>query len=155
MLDSASGLLYQTILQNGSQSSPSAGKTMAQVVVFKPTTGSSYSTIASYNTSSGTEAVQAPGPDNSVYSKSPLASSLPFPGQLAFIPPTQSSSTNGTFTAIASGTSYSVVQTSANGKTVIEGTMPSAIRSTAMGTSTLYLTLPDSNSVVSIPFTLP
>jgi hypothetical protein len=143
----------QTRLQNGSVEKPSYGSTGALAIVYEVSLGSSYSTLATYSVASGTETVHLPGPDNSVYDSSPLSDYLAFPAQLAFVPPSMSSS-NGNFIAVADGTNYSVIQAS-TGTVVIAGTMPSAIRGTALGNSHLYLTLPDSNSLVSIPYSIP
>ena len=154
ILDSASGNLYHTLLQNGSASTPTKNGTMAHALVYSSSAGASYSALGRYTVSSGIEAVQPPGTDNSVYMNSPVAANLAFPGQLSFLPPSRTSSSNGAFIATVVGTNYSIIQAS-NGNVVVSGTMPSAIRSTAMASGTLYLTLPDSNSLVSIPFTIP
>ncbi len=153
ILDSSSGTLYQTILQNGNYTSPSRDTTMAQAIVFNGSNGSSYSTTAAYSVNSRTETVQPPGPDNVVFANSPLASQLIFPGQLAFVPPNYAASSNGGLIALADGQNYYIIL-SLTGQTLISGSMPTAIRSTAVGTGTVFLTLPDSNSVVSLPFSL-
>jgi hypothetical protein len=150
-LDAPSGNLYQTLLQNGSSTRPSRDTTLSNAIVFSGSSGSSYSTTAMYSVASGTEAIQPPGPDNAIYAESPLSSSLVFPAQLALVPPTESVSSNGDLIAIVSGQNYSVILAS-TGQTLISGSMPSAIRSSSVGADMVFLTLPDSNSVVSIPF---
>jgi hypothetical protein len=151
--DTASGVLLHSILQNGSATSPSAGNTGSSAVTFSTTAQLSYAAQSSFNVSTGATVVSPALGDNSSYTQSAIASSLAFPAQTAVSPPVYSSTT-GDITATVSGNTFtvSVVDT---GQLLIQGTLPYPARGVALAPTMLYFTMPDSNSLLSIPIILP
>jgi hypothetical protein len=90
--------------------------------------------------------------DNAAYAQSSIAPYLAFPGQLAFVPPIYSA-TNGDITATVNGTSFTV-SIVGTGKILIQGTLPYPARSVAMTSSEIFFTMPDSNSLVTLPISI-
>ena len=78
-----------------------------------------------------------------------MASYLAFPAEVAAAS-MPISYTSGDMVAVASGTNYQVSQLS-TGTVFLAGTMPYTIRGIAMNDGMVFITMPESNSVVSIP----
>jgi YVTN family beta-propeller protein len=151
--DSGTSAFIQTLLQNGSSSSPSARTTMAHDISYSRSSGSSYTAGSMFYPSSLTSSVGPFGGDNAAYSNSSISSSLAYPGQVANAPPVMTSS-NGDVTATVTGTNFTISRLS-DGVVLVSGSLPYAPRSVALGNTGLYFTIPESNSLVSIPIVLP
>jgi len=141
--------MVQVLLQNGTVGSPVSGGTFANAVLYS-SPQSSYSTVnvmGVANLSSSGPTIAAAS--NAAYTQSAVAQYLAFPAQTAFVPPTLSSS-SGDIVAVANGNSFTVTWLP-TGESLISGTLPYAIRGVAVGQSSIYFTMPESNSVVSLP----
>jgi len=151
--------LIQVVLQNGTPTSPSNGGTMhAQVSYTTPQ--SSYSTVMLTNASTGASS----GPtiaaqSNAAYVQSPVASSLAYPAQTAFVPASLSgsgisspgiSATSGELIAVANGNVFTI-SALPSGEALMSGTLPYPIRGVSIGGDTVYFTMTESNSVVTVP----
>jgi hypothetical protein len=152
--DVAGGLLIQSLLQNGSTTTPSNGTTAKAMVAYSAAPQTSYSTQSTLNISTGV-AVGTPqfSGDNAAYSRSSVASLLAFPAQTAITPPIYSS-TNGDMTATVTGTNFTV-SIVGTGQVLIQGTLPYPARGVALTNNMVYFTMPDSNSLVSLPIVIP
>jgi hypothetical protein len=152
--DPQTGVLIQSVLRNGNSASPVEGGTEAAQVNFSTSPGTSYATQTLFNVASGTQTSTSTfSGDNNTYSQSPIASQLAFPAQTAFTPPIYTA-TAGDVTATVSGTSF-VVFVIGTGEILVQGTLPYPARGVAMTSNMLYVTMPDSNSLVSLPMQLP
>jgi YVTN family beta-propeller protein len=151
--DTASGEIVGALLQNGTASSPSKGSTEAEAIAFSKSGGVSYSTTGIVSLTSGSTTTSTIASDTETYSLSSLATGLAYPAQTAFNPPIYTSS-NGDIIASANGTSFTVTALS-TGSVLISGTTPYPIRGVKLTSTMLYLTMPDSNSLVSLPMLLP
>jgi len=154
-------LMVQTLLQNGTPSSPSQGATMNAAISFASSGQSSYSTVNLVNTSTGVSS----GPvislnSNTAFVQSGVASSLAFPAQTALVPSVLSSSgitgnslssVSGDVVAVATGNTFTV-SSLPSGEQLLSGTLPYPVRGVAIGGGIIYFTMTESNSVVSIPF---
>jgi len=151
--------MVQILLQNGTVTAPSNGNTMAHAIVYGAPQ-SSYSTVQVMNTASGTFSNPTlAAADNAAYIQSPIAAQLAFPAQTAFVPATLSgsgitwpaiSSVNGDVVAVANGNTFTV-SSLPSGEPIIGGTLPYPIRGVAVGGDNIYFTMPESNSVVTLP----
>lgn len=152
--DVQQGVMIQTLLQNGTVTARSNGTTLAQAIAFSNATPTSYSTTSLFNTTSHTMTTSSViASDTRPYTASSLASNLAFAGQSAFVPPVYSAS-NGDLTATANGTSFTLTVIS-TGDVLVRGTVPYPIRGVALTSDMLYLTMPDSNSLITLPINLP
>jgi DNA-binding beta-propeller fold protein YncE len=151
--DTKLGNMVVSLLKNGSSVSPVNGITAAAQIAYSATSGTSYSTYAQVNVASGnTVAIGASG-DASPYLGSALATSLAFPGQTAFSPLIYKSSTQD-LVATAAGNTFTVSEVS-TGKTLLTGSTPYPIRGIWLTSTMLYATMPDSNSLITLPLRLP
>lgn len=151
--DAASGVLVQTILQNGSASNRSDGSTMSAHVSYSAAPQVSYSVQNLFNTSTGASSPAQTVGDNAPYSQSSVSPYIAFPAQVVSNPPVYTSS-NGDLTATVVGTSFTV-SVVGTGKTLIQGTLPYPARGIALAPAMLYFTMPDTNSLVSLPISVP
>lgn len=151
--DTAQGAFVATVLKNGRASSPVSGQTMSAAVAFSPVQGSSYSTTSLVNVASGNSSSSTITGDASPYAGSSIANLLAFPGQTAFNPPVYSSA-SGDIVATANGTTFTV-SALASGKVLISGSTPHPIRGVRLTSTMLYLTMSESNSLVTLPLQLP
>lgn len=151
--DAASAEIIGALLQNGTTSSPSNGKTVGDAVAFSKSGGVSYSTTGIVSLASGSTATSTIASDTEPYALSSLATGLAYPAQTAFNPPIYTS-TSGDIIASANGTSFTVSALS-TGKVLISGTTPHPIRGVKLTSTMLYLTMPESNSLVTLPIQLP
>jgi YVTN family beta-propeller protein len=85
--DQSTGLLVQTMLQNGSVAAPTYAATSGGLIAFSATPQTSYSTQTTYQVASGITTTSTFLGDNAAYSQSSIAPYLAFPGQTAFGPP--------------------------------------------------------------------
>jgi YVTN family beta-propeller protein len=159
--DTQKGVLVQTMLQNGNSASVAAGGTTGEgttgsnPIVFNTTPGLSYSTQNTFSVAtlaSATSTSSTVMGDNAAYAQSSIAPYLAFPGQLAFVPPIYSA-TNGDMTATVNGTSFTV-SIVGTGEVLIQGTLPYPARSVALSSTAVYFTMPESNSLVSLPISI-
>ncbi len=151
--DVAQGVFVAEVLQNGTASSPSDGKTMSDAIVFSGSGGVSYSTTALIQVTTGDSTTPSPvAADTVPYVESSLAFSLAYPAQSAFNPPIYTSS-GGDLIAAANGNTFTVSALS-TGKVLVGGTTPYPIRGVKLTSTMLYLTMPDSNSLVTLPLQL-
>lgn len=160
--DTQQGVLVQTVLQNGNSANVAAGGTTGEgatgsnPVVFNATPGQSYSTQGTFSVAtlgSATSTSSTVMGDNAAYAQSYIASNLAFPGQTAFSPPIYSA-TNGDIIATVNGTSFTV-SILGTGQVLIQGILPYPSRGVALTPTTVYFTMPESNSLVSLPIQLP
>jgi YVTN family beta-propeller protein len=151
--DAGSGVLLQTILQNGSSIAPSDGATANALVNYSNSSQVSYTTQNTFNTSTGASTISPYFGDNASYNLSSAAYYLAFPAQTAFTPPIYSSS-NGDITATVSGTNF-IVSVVSSGAILIQGSLPYPARGVALVSNMVYFTMPDTNSLISLPITLP
>lgn len=151
--DASQGRLIQTLLQNGTASAPSLGTTQSQPIVFSLSGPSSYSATSRVSIINGASNLTSIVSDSMPYTVSPLASSLAFPGQTAFTPPVVATS-SGDVMASVNGTSFTV-SVVATGQVLITGILPFPARGVALTQSMLYFTMPETNSVVTLPIKLP
>jgi hypothetical protein len=150
--DMAQGAFVSTVLQNGTASSRSDGQTMSRAIAFSGSGGVSYSTRSLVNVATGNSTMSSIAADSAPYALSSLASNLAHPAQTAFNPPIYTSS-SGDVVATANGTSFTV-SVLATGKVLISGTLPHPIRGVALTPTMLYFTMPESNSLVTLPMQL-
>jgi len=151
--DATSNVLVQTILQNGSVTAPSGGGTLTAQVHYSVFGSSSYSTQNVLNVATGSSTTSQTFADNASYGTSSIASYLAFPAQTAVVPPVYTS-TSGDLTATVTGTSFTV-SVVGTGQILIQGQLPYPARGVAISSSMVYFTMPDSNSLVSLPVLLP
>jgi YVTN family beta-propeller protein len=151
--DAAEGALIQTTLQNGTTAAPSNSSTAANPIAYTSAPQVSYTTQTSFNVATGSVTTTSVLGDNAAYSLSTAAAYLAYPGQTAFSPPIYSSS-NGDITATVTGTSFTV-STVATGSILIQGTLPYPARGVALTNNMVYFTMPDTNSLVSLPIQVP
>jgi DNA-binding beta-propeller fold protein YncE len=157
--DTGSGNMVASLMQNGAASAPSkvitgtTGTTEADAIAYSKVVGVSYSTTSLISVANGSASSTSEVSDTAPYVSSSLASSLAFPAQNAFTPPIYSSS-NGDLVASANGTSFTVSAIS-TGNVLISGTTPFPIRGVKLTSTMLYFTMPDSNSLVTLPIQLP
>jgi hypothetical protein len=151
--------MIQILLQNGTVSSPSNGKTMTSNISYA-SANSSYSAVNVMNAASKTSS----GPtiaavSTATYIQSPISQYLAFPAQTAFVPPILSTSgltmppltsTAGEVVAVVNGNSFTLTYLP-SGDQLVSGTLPYPIRGVAVGPSAVYFTMPESNSVVTVP----
>jgi YVTN family beta-propeller protein len=153
--DAQQSSLVQTVLQNGSAAAPpNNGSTMSAQVSFSASPLVSYTTQSNFNLS--TMSASAPVPifsDNAIYTNSSIAPYLAFAGQTAFSPAIYTSS-NGDLTATATGTTFTISVIS-TGQVLIQGTLPYPARSVTLSPNMVYFTMPESNSLVSMPIVIP
>ncbi len=148
------GVFVAQVIQNGSASSPSNGKTGRKAMVFSRAGGLSYSSTILVNVASGASTtLSSVVGDTAPYVMSRLATSLVHPAQSAFNPPIYTSS-GGDLIASAEGNTFTVTSLS-TGKVLVGGTTPYPIRGVKFTSTMLYLTMPDSNSLVTLPLQLP
>lgn len=147
--DAQQSSFVASVLQNGSATQPSNGTTNGNPISYNDPSQPSYATGGVFKQGSSTSTGTAVIADNTVYTSSPIASYLAFPAQNAFTPPIYSSS-SGDLTATASGTTLTV-SSIATGKVLIQGTLPYPARGIALTSNMLYVTMPESNSLVSLP----
>jgi hypothetical protein len=166
--DTQQGALVQTILQNGNSASVAAGGTIGEgtgegatgsnPIVFNSTPRLSYSTQSTFSVAtlaSTTSTSSAVMGDNAAYAQSSIAPKLAFPGQTAFSPPIYSTNAiNGDIIATVNGTSFTV-SILATGQILMQGTLPYPARGVALTPAMVYFTMPESNSLVSLPIQLP
>ncbi len=145
--------LVQTVLQNGSATSPTHGTTQAMAISYSIPSSPSYSTMNLLSTMTGNATTSSIVGDNTPYVQSALSSRLAFPTQTAIIPPVLSS-TNADLVAVATGTSFAI-STIGTGKVLISGTVPYPIRGISLTSTKLFFTMGESNSLVTLPVTLP
>jgi hypothetical protein len=126
---------------------------MADAVAYSSAGGVSYSTTALINVATGNSATSSIVADTAPYAQSSLAGTLAFPGQTAFNPPIYTSS-SGDLIATANGNTFTV-SVLATGKVLVGGTTPHPIRGVKLTSTMLYLTMPESNSLVTLPMQLP
>ena len=148
-LASNGGALVESILQNGDLSARNPGGTLTAEIAFGTSSGLSYATTSTMTIGTGAITAGTLAADNSVYAASPMASYLAFPAEVAAAS-MPISYTSGDMVAVASGTNYQVSQLS-TGTVFLAGTMPYTIRGIAMNDGMVFITMPESNSVVSIP----
>lgn len=151
--DAAQGGFVAEVLKNGSATQPVSGITKNAEVAFSKTTNTSYSTTSLLNTATGVAIGSSATGDNAPYTSSSIASLLAFPGQTAFQPPIYTSSA-GDYVAAANGNSFTVSILS-SGKVLLSGSTPYPIRGVKLTSTNLYLTMPESNSLVTLPIQLP
>jgi DNA-binding beta-propeller fold protein YncE len=151
--DMAQGGFVSTVLKNGTIASLSNGTTMNAAVAFSGAGGVSYATTSVINVATGDSVTSSIASDTAPYSQSSIASALAFPGQTAFNPPIYTSS-NGDLIASANGDTFTVSLLS-SGKVLVNGTTPYPIRGIKLTSTMLYLTMPESNSLVTLPIQLP
>jgi hypothetical protein len=151
--DTAQGAFVSAVLKNGTASSPSSGLTLHNAVAFSTSGGVSYSTTSLVNVATGNSTTSSIAADTAPYAQSSMASYLAFPGQTAFNPPIYTSS-SGDLIATANGDTFTVSVLS-TGKVLVSGTTPHPIRGIALTPTKLYLTMPESNSLVTLPIQLP
>ncbi|WP_424170111.1 YncE family protein [Terracidiphilus sp.] len=158
--DASEGAFVSTVLQNGnaayvSKPSLSSGTTGSDAITSSTSAGISYSTTGSISVSSGSSTGTAIVADAAPYASSSIATDLAFPAQNAFNPPIYNSSySNGDIIASANGTSFTVSSLS-TGNILIGGTTPYPIRGVTLTSTMLYLTMPESNSLITLPLQLP
>ena len=152
--DISEGAFVSTVLQNGnaadvSKPSLSSGTTGSDAIASSISAGISYSTTGSISVSSGSSAGTAIVSDAAPYESSSIVTDLAFPAQNAFNPPIYNSSySNGDIIASANGTSFTVSSLK-TGSVLISGTTPYPIRGVRLTSTMLYLTMPESNSLVT------
>ncbi|MGD0832091.1 MAG: hypothetical protein ABR907_14200 [Terracidiphilus sp.] len=152
--DTTQGAFVAQVLQNGSASSPSNGKTMSAAIAFNKAGSVSYSTTTLVNVASGDSVTpSAIDADSAPYANSSLVSDFAYPAQSAFNPPIYTSS-GGDLVATANGTTFRVSALS-TGKVLVGGTTPYPIRGVKLSPTMLYLTMPESNSLITLPLQLP
>jgi YVTN family beta-propeller protein len=153
--------MVQIHLQNGTVSSPSNGKTLTNKISYA-SANSSYSTVNIMSAANGVSS----GPtiaavSTASYLQSPISQLLAFPAQTAFVPPILSTSgltmpaltsTAGDVVAVVNGNSFTLTYLP-SGDQLVSGTLPYPIRGVAVGPSAVYFTMPESNSVVTLPIT--
>src|SRR6266702_4185803 len=147
--DTSKSGFVAVLLKNGSATNPINGVTANAQIAFTASTNVPYSTYGLLSTFAGAANGMAFTGDNSPYTASPLASSLAFPAQTAFIPPIYSS-TSDDYIASANGNKFTVSLLS-SGKALLSGSTPYPIRGIKLTSTTLYLTMPESNSLVTLP----
>jgi hypothetical protein len=151
--DMSQGQFVATILKNGTSSSPSNGRTMSSAIAFSKSGAVSYSTTSQISVTNGNTTSNSIAADTSAYAQSSLAPYLAFPGQTAFTPPIYTSK-DGDLIASANGNTFTVSVLS-TGKVLVGGTTPYPIRGIALTSTMLYMTMPESNSLVTLPLQLP
>lgn len=143
------------VQKNGTATQPVNGMTMSAPVLFSPSNDVSYSTTAVFNTTTNSTTTLNETGDSAPYSSSPLASQLAFAGQTAFNPPTYTSTyALDDIAASASGNSFTIF-TLSTGKVLLSGTTPYPIRGIKLTSGMLYMTMPESNSLITLPIQLP
>jgi hypothetical protein len=151
--DMAQGGFVSAVLQNGTVTSPSNGGTLSEGIAYRSAGGASYSTTSLINVATGNTVTSSIAADTAPYAQSSLAAHLAFPGQTAFNPPIYTSS-SGDMIATANGDTFTVSVLS-SGKVLVGGTTPYPIRGIKLTSTMLYLTMPESNSLVTLPMQLP
>jgi hypothetical protein len=147
--DLTQGALVFSLLQNGSSSSPSAGRTMANLIAYNSSPNSSYTATGVMTLSNGALTGATVMTDTAAYSASSLKSYLAFPAQTAFVPPIVTAN-GGDVIATATGNAFTVSIIS-TGSVLIRGTTPYPIRGVALSGNMLYFTMAESGSLVSLP----
>jgi len=151
--DKAQGVFVGAVLKNGNVSSHSNRSTFKSEVAFSQSGNVSYSTTDLVFVANGSTSTSSVVADSAPYARSSIASILAYPGQTAFNPPIYTSS-NGDMIAAANGNTFTVSVLS-TGKVLVSGTTPYAIRGVKLTSTMLYLTMPESNSLVTLPMQLP
>lgn len=151
--DASTNSMVSTILQNGTINLPSHGRTHANAIEYSTSsTPSSYATSMVVNVNTGSTTTSSMFADSASYTQSSVASYLAFPSQTSATPPIYAAST-GNLTATATGSSFTVSVIS-TGKVLVAGTLPYPIRGIALSPTMIYFTMPESNSLVSLPIQL-
>lgn len=156
--DASRSVLGGTILRNGSTATALAmpsntSSTMNASIAYSTSGGVSHSITSLINPSTGSTSSSSVISDTAPYARSTIASRLAFAGQTAFTPPIYQSSA-GDIVAVANGDTFTVSALS-SGKVLVSGTTPYPIRGIKLTPTMLYLTMPESNSLVSMPLQLP
>ena len=151
--DTRMGAFICTLLQNGTRTSRSNGRTLRNPVVFSRAGGTSYSTTAIVNVATGSTTLFSTAVDTAPYVLSRFAPSLATPTQNA-LNPLIYSATNGDLAATVNGNAFAVTSIP-SGNVLISGTLPYPARGVALTPTMLYFTMPESNSLVSLPLQLP
>jgi YVTN family beta-propeller protein len=156
--DTSQGAFVSTVLQNGnaasiSNPSLSSGTTGSDAIAASTSVGISYSATGSISVSNGSTVGTTILADSAPYESSSIAADLAFPAQNAFNPPIYTS-TNSDYIASANGDTFTVSLLS-SGKVLLSGSTPYPIRGVRLTSTTLYLTMPESNSLVTLPMQLP
>lgn len=121
--------------------------------MFSRAGGTSYSTTAIVNVATGSTTLFSTAADTAPYVLSRIAPNLATPTQNAFNPPIYSA-TNGDLAATVNGNAFTVTSIP-SGNVLISGTLPYPARGVAITPTVLYFTMPESNSLVSLPLQLP
>jgi hypothetical protein len=151
--DASTSLLVETTIQNGSVATPRAEATGSALVAFSSTPQISYSTQNTFSTATGVTNTSNFAGDNAAYATSTAASYLAFPAQSAVSTPIYTAS-DGDIAATVNGTSFTVFIVPTN-QVVIAGTLPHPARGVSVTSSMVYFTMPESNSLVSLPIRIP
>jgi YVTN family beta-propeller protein len=151
--DPSTSLLVETTLQNGSVATPMVETTGSALVAFSNTAHVSYSSQNTFNTTTGATSASNFAGDNVSYTKSSAAPYLAFPAQSAVPTPIYTAS-DGDIAATVSGTAFTVFIVGTN-QVIIAGTLPHPARGVAVTSNMVYFTMPESNSLVSLPIQLP
>lgn len=151
--DKSQGVFVVPLLKNGSAASPSSGITMNSAIAFSQLSGASYSTTSIVNSATGSSATSSIASDADPYEQSSLVTRLAYPGQTAFNPPIYTSG-DGDLFAVANGNTFTV-STLSTGKVLLTGTLQYPIRGVYLTPTKLYFTMPESNSLITLPIQLP
>jgi len=151
--DMTQGDFVAAVLKDGTATHPVNGLTLNSQVAFASSGGVSYSTTSLINVANGSSATSSVVGDTSPYAASSLSANLAFAGQTAFNPPIYTS-VGGDMIATSNGKTFTV-SILASGKALISGATPYPIRGVKLTPTMLYLTMAESNSLVTLPLQLP
>ncbi len=151
--DTTAGEFISTTIKNGDSTVPANGNTLANDVLYANVAGISYSTTSFIFVANGNTSTSNIAADNSPYTTSSINPLLAFAAQNAFNPPIYTS-IDSDIIATANGTTFTVSVLS-TGSVLVSGQTPYPIRGVKLTSNMLYLTMPESNSLVTLPLQLP